>query len=269
MQTKKEIIKTLAISLWAIVSYHVMAIAFFLFGSLVWTDELLNEHYFMADTWMCVVFLLIFSYWLRRVYRKEPLMEPDQESVRMVCSKLHVLVLGLGGISALWLMFAGMIMENISFLSNSMERFDETWSLIDKESYFWVFMSVVLLGPIVEELLFRGLVFHYLERIKTGWFPIVLSGVAFGVWHGELVQVVYAALIGIALGIVYAKTHSLKVTIIIHVLNNFLSTLPPALNTGLVQTVILCASLAMIVPAIIILVRMSPKPQKKQEVYPV
>ena len=215
MRTKKQIIKNLGISLWAIVSYHVMAVFIYLLGCLVWTEDVVNEHYFMVDAWMCAVLLLLFSCWLHRAYQKQPPIEPDAESERAVYHKLPILALGLGGISILWLTFASTVMQNIPFITNSMERFDTTWSTIDNEAYIWVLLSVVVIGPIVEELLFRGLVFNYLEHIKTGWFPILVSGIAFGVWHGELVQVVYAAFMGIALGIIYSKTHSLKATIII------------------------------------------------------
>ncbi len=259
MKTKKSILKNTAASIWAIVLYQVVSIALFLIGGVMTSEDFAYEHYFMLDAWMCFILLAIFGLWLKRSYRKDPPPAPDAARVRALYPKLLVLTLGLGGMSILWLNFADSISQYVPFLGHSLSSFEETWSTIGNESYLWVFLSVVLVGPIVEEILFRGVVFHYMEQIRPGWLPILFSGIVFGIWHMEPVQSVYAALLGIGLGMIYAHTHSLKVTILIHVLNNLLSTLPPVLDTDLVQMAIFYLSLLMLIPAIIILVKLRPR----------
>lgn len=251
---KNLIMAVLPVFLYNIVSYGFFAIysymAFDIFGV---SEEKLYLQSSMIDSLSTWLLFFIFVFWLwksgQATVRKEKL-ERNQ------IAKATVLTFGFGGISILWLTFAEDMLNTVSVFSESMQSFDETWATTAEEPYFWVLMSVVIIGPIVEELLFRGLVFQYLERVKKGWFPIVLSGLAFGLWHEEPVQVVYTALMGIGLGIVYAKTRDLRLVMAIHICNNFLSTLPPVLDTDFVQEGIYYISLLMIIPTLFILWKM-------------
>ena len=116
-------------------------------------------------------------------------------------------------------------------------------------------LSISIIGPIVEEILFRLLIFNSLERItKSPWFAIIVSGVLFGIWHMIFVQSVYTAIMGCIMGLIYYKTRNIFYTIFIHMVNNTIGNLPPALNTDLVNTAINRISYAMVIPAVILLV---------------
>lgn len=83
-------------------------------------------------------------------------------------------------------------------------------------------ISAVVLAPIAEELLFRGLLQPFLSRrLRSQWKAIVISGLAFGMIH---LQVVHTApplvVFGIILGFVYARTRSLTLVILIHAVFN-------------------------------------------------
>lgn len=218
-------------------------------------DTMLPGHYFEFDAKFCFIMLVFLSIWLWKIRRREPELQIPAPPHMLL--KIPVITLGMNGISSLWFIFISFFLESIPLISNSLESFDDTWSTIDSEPYSWVLLSVVLAGPIVEELLFRGIMFHYLEKIKRGWFPILISGVVFGLWHLEPVQVVYAALLGIILGIVYAKTRDIRLTFALHILNNFLSTLPPFMDTDIVHAIIFYASFLMVIPTLYILIRMA------------
>lgn len=216
-------------------------------------------HYFAFDSLFCILMLILFSIWLSKIRSYNPETQSLSRKEPHMMLKIPILTLGMNGISSLWFILIALYLESIPLISNSLQSFDDTWSTIEAEPYFWVLLSVVLVGPIVEELLFRGIMFHYLEKVKSGWFPILISGITFGLWHMEPVQVVYAALMGIILGIVYAKVRDLRVTIALHILNNFLSTLPPFMDTPIVQEVIFHASLLMVLPTIYIMIHMMRK----------
>ncbi|MEX0952924.1 MAG: type II CAAX endopeptidase family protein [Nitriliruptoraceae bacterium] len=86
----------------------------------------------------------------------------------------------------------------------------------------------VVLAPIAEELLFRGLLFPALRRWIGLWPAAVLSSVAFTVVHVEIVLSQPLALVGLfAFGILLAWTHhrfgNLLVPIIAHAMFNSLS----------------------------------------------
>lgn len=82
-------------------------------------------------------------------------------------------------------------------------------------------ISVVILAPIVEELVFRGAIMgHLLKTGKSPVFAIVVSSLVFGIVHGNLEQAPFAFILGLALGWVYYRTGSLLPSIFMHFINN-------------------------------------------------
>ncbi len=83
-----------------------------------------------------------------------------------------------------------------------------------------MFLYSSFVGPIVEELIYRGFVMRSLEKYGKA-FAIVVSSVFFGVMHQNLVQSVFAIFAGLVLGYV-AMNYSLKWSILLHIVNNCL-----------------------------------------------
>ena len=82
-------------------------------------------------------------------------------------------------------------------------------------------LSMALVAPLVEEMMFRGAIQGYLmRRCSNPWTAIVASALIFGVIHMNPMQVVYATLLGLVLGWIYYRTRSLLPVIAGHVLNN-------------------------------------------------
>lgn len=110
--------------------------------------------------------------------------------------------------------------------------------------------ATVVLAPVVEELLFRGLCFAFAWR-ATGsvWAAVVLQALAFGAVHGNIVQGCYAFAIGIVLGFVYLKYRNIGICMLLHMCVNgsgvLVSLVPswvpafPYLSITLVASVIL------------------------------
>ena len=87
-------------------------------------------------------------------------------------------------------------------------------------------LSITILAPILEEVLFRGAIQGYLMRcFKNPYVGIIIASLVFGVFHLNPNQVVYASLLGFILGWIYYRTRSLLPVIIGHILNNSLATL--------------------------------------------
>lgn len=85
----------------------------------------------------------------------------------------------------------------------------------------WGLLSITLLGPLLEELLFRGAVEgHLLREWKSPWGAIVVSSLIFGVVHGNPAQIPFAFLLGMMFGWLYYRTGSLLPGVVGHVLNN-------------------------------------------------
>ncbi len=95
--------------------------------------------------------------------------------------------------------------------------------LVDNQLIMIVY--AILIGPILEELCIRGVTFGFLEKsnIKP-FFIILISGILFGVMHLNLVQGIYASVLGFFLGYMRYKYRSIKITIVMHILFNFMGT---------------------------------------------
>lgn len=76
----------------------------------------------------------------------------------------------------------------------------------------------VVVAPVLEELVYRGALLRALERYGR-WFAITLSALIFGLMHGNAVQLPVAFVIGMVFGYLSLK-YSLRLTIVLHVLNN-------------------------------------------------
>lgn len=82
-------------------------------------------------------------------------------------------------------------------------------------------LTVGILAPIMEEIFFRKLM---LDRIAhLGDVPAMLiSGIAFGLVHGNFSQFFYAAAVGILFGYIYLRTGRIRYTIALHMCVNLL-----------------------------------------------
>ena len=86
-------------------------------------------------------------------------------------------------------------------------------------------LTTGILAPIVEEIAFRRGIQKNMSEKFNPTVGIIVSALVFGVMHGNLFQGVFAALMGIILGVVYHKTNNLWYTTIIHIVNNSASVL--------------------------------------------
>ena len=78
-------------------------------------------------------------------------------------------------------------------------------------------------APLAEEIVFRAMIFRTLRRGFVFWPAAVLSGIAFGVYHMNLIQGVYASLMGILLAYIYEKTNSLLGVYLFHLSFNLMN----------------------------------------------
>jgi membrane protease YdiL (CAAX protease family) len=83
-----------------------------------------------------------------------------------------------------------------------------------------LFAAVAVIAPLVEELLFRGLLQKSLSHRLPIWAAIAISALIFGVMHMDLYAMPPLILMGAIFGVIYHLTGSLRVTILLHMVNN-------------------------------------------------
>ncbi|MCM1025865.1 MAG: CPBP family intramembrane metalloprotease [Roseburia sp.] len=97
---------------------------------------------------------------------------------------------------------------------------NEIASLTNSLSPAMIFFYMVLCAPFMEEFVFRKLIVDRVARYGQGA-AVMVSGLMFGLFHGNLNQFIYATVIGMFLAFLYVKTGNLKITISLHMLFNF------------------------------------------------
>lgn len=91
---------------------------------------------------------------------------------------------------------------------------------------FWGILGVAVVGPVVEELVFReGILGHMLRKGVEPWTAMIVSAILFGAIHMNPAQIPFAAIMGLLLAIIYYKTGNIVITSLIHIFNNSLAVL--------------------------------------------
>lgn len=112
----------------------------------------------------------------------------------------------------------GVVIEPLLMLFPS-EGLDKVNEVITSTGGFGMICSILLI-PVLEEMLFRGVIMGGAGREWGPMKAILVAAAIFGIIHLVPQQVVNAFFCGIILGYVYYRTKSLVPVIVIHMLNN-------------------------------------------------
>lgn len=105
--------------------------------------------------------------------------------------------------------------------------------LISSVPRWLVILTVGILAPVFEELIFRKILIDHL--IGQGEYVCILvSGLLFGLFHGNFSQFFYAAGLGMILALIYIRAGKIRYTISIHMIINLATSV---VTTGLLRQV--------------------------------
>lgn len=86
---------------------------------------------------------------------------------------------------------------------------------------FIISFVIVSISPaICEEAVFRGVVMHSFDNGKNKWIAIVVTGLIFGAFHGNIWRFVPTALLGMMLGYIVYETDNMIYGALFHAINN-------------------------------------------------
>lgn len=163
--------------------------------------------------------ILGFWYWKRFVHKKMSRRTISQIIHPQMILGLLLLMIGMQYISTYivnlmavinpgWLKTYESLMESIGF---------------GEPSLILVLYSVII-APISEELIFRGVTMRYALRIMPFWLANIFQAFLFGVFHGNMVQGAYAFVVGLFCGYVCHRGGSIYLSILFHFLFNLWGT---------------------------------------------
>lgn len=176
-----------------------------------------------------ILLLFVFIPWFYFGCGRQKITRASMKRVFTPRTLLMVLVIaaglnfGVGGLLQLVYVVAPQLLENY------MEIMENSGLGVN----FWANMAAVILAPLGEELIFRGVAFFYAGKAVSGmknprmafWIANCIQALLFGIYHMNLVQGLYAFLIGLALGYLCQKYQSLIPGMLAHLVFNGMSTL--------------------------------------------
>lgn len=132
-------------------------------------------------------------------------------------------ITGSLGIVTLWMVFLHLIAERAEVVKDMLDDYrDLATQLVPDQSNPWiVFLALVILVPIAEELLFRGIVQGEMMQVIPEKWAIVVTLVLFSLFHMNPVQISYVIIPAFALSLVYTLTKNLFIPIVMHMWFNF------------------------------------------------
>lgn len=127
------------------------------------------------------------------------------------------------GISNIFMTYLLVIQERIPFVKEALEQYKELIDNVMIDEFPLVyFIGTVILVPICEELLFRGIIFSELKRAIPARYAIFLTALLFAIFHWQAVQSFYVFFAGFVITLCYYYSSSIKLSILLHIVYNFL-----------------------------------------------
>lgn len=128
-------------------------------------------------------------------------------------------------IATVGLYFLAILISNVvaAIIPETAKAYNEMMEMALGGNMVIAALASVLLAPISEECIMRGLVFQNLRRYFTVPAAIIIQAVMFGIFHMNWIQGLYVLPVGIALGFVAAKSKSVLPCIYMHMLHNFMA----------------------------------------------
>ncbi|MDD6351969.1 MAG: type II CAAX endopeptidase family protein [Lachnospiraceae bacterium] len=166
-----------------------------------------------------VICIIIFLFFFRKNARKE---EKNLKGL----NPLFFLGVILIAVSCQFLANYIVAIDAVIFPS-SVSRYNELMQASGLDSTGMSFLMIVyavFLGPVCEELAFRGLTLGYGRKVFPFWAANLIQALLFGLVHMNFVQFSYAFALGLVLGWLYQKSGSIWVTILTHMTFNAIST---------------------------------------------
>ncbi len=216
----------------------------------------LNADVILAvSVFTAVICIAVFGLWYKRSRIDKGI--PGIKGIFTVKSILYMLLLGAGlqvGISVLLNAIAMIKPDWFNAYSEIMEQLGMGKSILS-------IVYIVLIAPVSEELIFRGVILEKSKKIMPFAAANILQALLFGIYHMNLVQGIYAFVIGMFLGMVCIKFKSLYASILLHMIINlsgiFLELIltEEILNTPVIMVFIALLSLGAIVFSLIKLLK--------------
>lgn len=182
------------------------------------TDNIMNSLsqdmiYFIsvAAVLICGV---VFFFWYQFEIRRE-----ERGSFRYTFTLKNTILLVVCGIACQFFI-SGLMSIVQQYFTKLFEDYAKQLESLTGGNEVVVLFLMILIAPVTEELIFRGIILHKAERAIPFIGANILQAMLFGIYHMNIVQGIYAAFIGFILGLVYHKFKTIFASILLHMMIN-------------------------------------------------
>lgn len=169
---------------------------------------------FVATALVHLVYILVFGTWYFRTIKY--LEKPETKRPIKVKDILFLLILALVLQIAVSLALAG-ILPLVPSIEKEYEALMETAGI---GQGIGPLILTGVMAPIGEELIFRGLTLQFSMGKLPFWCVNLIQALLFGVYHLNIVQGIYAFVIGLLLGLIMKKYQDIRACMILHAFIN-------------------------------------------------
>lgn len=161
----------------------------------------------MISLWCGVITLAI--YWIRFAVRKKNFFQ--QVEIKKIATNgiLPIVVTALSLNVVL-----SMVIANIPWPQEWIDAYATNSASLDGSLMSW--LSAVVMAPVLEEILFRGLIYTRLKKGMPAIVAAILASFVFGLCHGTAIWIIYATGLGLVMTWVFEKYKSLTASILFH-----------------------------------------------------
>ncbi|MHB8127938.1 MAG: CPBP family intramembrane glutamic endopeptidase [Mobilitalea sp.] len=177
-------------------------------------DAISREVLYLVSVIALLICGIVFFFWYKQEIRFE--VRGSLRNLLKIKTVLLFLILGVG----FQFFFSGVMNLIQPFLTQIFTDYAKAIDVINSGSKIVVFFQVILVAPIVEELIFRGLILHKTSKVIPFLGANILQALLFAIYHWNIVQGIYALLIGFVFGLIYHKFKTIFAPILLHMFIN-------------------------------------------------
>ena len=134
-----------------------------------------------------------------------------------------LILISIGNIGEYFVKFLNLLLNKVGYDFN-IAAYNNVFAANNIIDYLMILISVVIVAPIVEELMYRFILNNSLKEYGK-LSSLIVSSFLFGIVHCQFYQIMPAMAAGIILSLIYFKTNDIRYSIIVHMLNNLTATL--------------------------------------------
>ena len=136
--------------------------------------------------------------------------------ISTVSMKQWILIIPL----AAFISASGNLLLNIGDFASSSESFTNASEILNAGSVLVQVIAIGFICPICEELVLRGLVYMRMRQYLNVNLAIIFSALLFALIHGNMIQGIYAFILGVIFAWFYEKYGSIMAPVLMHVTGN-------------------------------------------------